>query len=217
MAAALGLQPVVDLSGPAAVARSGWPRKTPASWPQFLSPALLLAAVLAARPATSSYPALRVREVYLAMVLLIVAEISRSYVRANDAIACGAHGLVGIPNPLLWIDNPTVRGLSYAGIVLAIAGFMYFIAQRLVDAPFGRVLKAVRGDELAARVLGKREAAVKGQVMAIGSAMAVVAGALYAFHAVRRRRGLHSGHYVQRWLWSFWRRGNHKGVAGALS
>lgn len=184
MAAALGLQPVVDIcTGPAAVARERLAAENPGLMAAIFVGALLLAAVLGgAAGYFLSYPALRVREVYLAMVLLIVAEISRSYVRANDAIACGAHGLVGIPNPLLWIDNPTVRGLSYAGIVLAIAGFMYFIAQRLVDSPFGRVLKAVRDDELAARVLGKRVAAVKGQVMAIGSAMAAVAGALYAFH-----------------------------------
>ena len=162
---------------------SGWRRKTRASWPAIFVGSLLLAAVLGgAAGYFLSYPALRVREVYLAMVLLIVAEISRSYVRANPAIACGAHGLVGIPNPLLWIDNPAVRGCRMRLSCLAIAGFMYFIAERLVDSPFGRVLKAVRDDELAAQVLGKRVAVVKGPVMAIGSAMAAVAGALYAFH-----------------------------------
>lgn len=180
----LGIEPVFDIcSGMAAVVRERLAAENPGLMAAIFVGSLLLAAVVGgAAGYFLSYPALRVREVYVAMVLLIVAEISRSYVRANPAIACGAHGLVGIPNPLLWIDNPAVRGLSYAAIVLAIAGFMYFIAQRLVDAPFGRVLKAVRDDELAAQVLGKRVALVKGQVMAIGSAMAAVAGALYAFH-----------------------------------
>lgn len=144
---------------------------------------LLIAAVIGAVSGYAlSYPALRVREVYLAMVLLVVAEISRSYVRANYSIACGPHGLVGIPNPLAWIDNPAVRGYLYAGIVLTIAGAFYYIAEKLVNSPFGRVLKAVRDDELAAQVLGKRVAVVKAQALAIGSAMAAVSGALYTFH-----------------------------------
>lgn len=61
--------------------------------------ALVLAALIGAGAGYFlSYPALRVREMYLAMVLLIVAEISRSYVRATHSVACGPHGLVGIPN-----------------------------------------------------------------------------------------------------------------------
>lgn len=184
MGEALGLQPVMDIcSAAAAVVRERLAAEHPGLMAAIFIGSLLLAAVIgAAAGYLLSYPALRVREVYLAMVLLIVAEISRSYVRANSAIACGAHGLVGIPNPLLWVGDPGLRGYLYAAVVLAIAGLMYAIAERLANSPFGRVLKAVRDDELAAQVLGKRVAQVKGQVMAIGSAMAAVAGVLYAFH-----------------------------------
>ena len=180
----LGLQPVADVcSAAAAVVREQLAAAHPGLMAAIFLGALVLAALLGgAAGYLLSYPALRVREVYLAMVLLIVAEISRSYVRANSSIACGAHGLVGIPNPLLWIDDPGVRGYMYAAIVLIVAGFLYVAAERLGNSPFGRVLKAVRDDELAAQVLGKRVARIKGQVMAIGSGMAAVAGVLYAFH-----------------------------------
>lgn len=170
-------------AGMAAVIREQLAAENPALMIGIFIGSVVIAAIVGAVAGYAlSYPALRVREVYLAMVLLVVAEISRSYVRANHAIACGPHGLVGIPNPFAWIDNSALRGYIYAGIVLAIAGFLYFIAKRLVDSPFGRLLKAVRDDELAAQVLGKRVAVVKAQVLAIGSAMAAVAGALYAFH-----------------------------------
>src|SRR5690606_22883907 len=148
----------------------------------FLTSLVLAALLGAAAGYLLSYPALRVREVYLAMVLLIVAEISRSYVRANSAIACGAHGLVGVPNPLLWIDDPGVRGYVYAAAVLAVAGIVYVVAQRLGNSPFGRVLKAVRDDELGAQVLGTGVARVKGPAMALGSGVAAGGGVVAALH-----------------------------------
>lgn len=130
----------------------------------------------------ASYPALRLRGDFLAIVLIAVGEIGRVFVRTYTPLTGGVYGLSGIPNPLVWLGEPEVwRGL-YAIMVLAIAFMVYLFANKLVNSPYGRVLKSVRDDELASNVLGKNAPRVKGQILIIGSAMASVAGVLYAFY-----------------------------------
>lgn len=142
--------------------------------------AMLVGGVLGA---VLSWPALRIRDVYLGLLLLVVAEIGRVYVRASPGIICGPHGVAGIPNPLLWIPNPDLRYGAYAVLSLLIASLCYWLVSRIVNSPFGRLLKMVRDDEDAAAALGKPIARVKVQAMIIGSALAAVAGVLYAFYA----------------------------------
>lgn len=130
-----------------------------------------------------SWPALRIRDVYLGLLLLVAAEIGRVFVRASPNIICGPHGITGIPNPLLWIPNPNTRYALYALLSLAFAALTYLIIRKIVNSPFGRLLKMVRDDEDAARALGKPVARIKIQAMVIGSSLAALAGVLYAFYA----------------------------------
>ena len=67
----------------------------------------------------------------------------------------------------------------FFGVVVAVAG-AYLLAETTVTSPFGRVLKAVREDEDVAEVLGKNTFLYKIQGMALGSAIAGLAGALTA-------------------------------------
>ncbi len=129
-----------------------------------------------------SYPALRLRGDFLAIVLIAVGEVGRVFARTYEPLSGGVFGLSGVPNPLLWLGEPRFWRFVYALIVLAIALITYLIVERLVNSPLGRLLKSVRDDELAAKVYGKDVPRVKAQVLIIGSAMAAVAGALYAFY-----------------------------------
>jgi branched-chain amino acid transport system permease protein len=130
----------------------------------------------------ASYPALRLRGDFLAIVLIAMGEIGRVFVRTYTPLTGGVYGLSGVPNPLVWLGEPDVWRGFYAIMVLAIAFTVYLFANKLVNSPYGRVLKSVRDDELASNVLGKNAPRVKGQILIIGSAIASVAGALYAFY-----------------------------------
>lgn len=138
----------------------------------------------------ASYPAIRVKEEwYLSMILLVAAEIFRTLVRNTPQFGCGFNGLPGISNPFAWIGNFIHSSLSvpistgvYALVILLIALACYFIAQKLSNSPFGRLLKSVRDDKVAAEALGKDVNKIRIQVMVIGSAMAGLAGALYVFY-----------------------------------
>lgn len=65
-------------------------------------------------------------------------------------------------------------------LVVATLAFVYYVSEVAVNSPFGRVLKAVREDEDVAAALGKNTFLYKVQGMALGSAIAGLAGAFTA-------------------------------------
>lgn len=64
----------------------------------------------------------------------------------------------------------------------AVVAMVYYLLERTVDSPFGRVLTAIREDEDVATSLGKNVFSYKVQSMVIGSGIAGLAGGLYAIH-----------------------------------
>ena len=131
--------------------------------------ALVLAGIAgAAFGVLTSYPALRLRGDFLAIVLIAVGEVGRVFVRTYEPIAGGNIGTGGIPNPFVFLGDRTGRLLfSLLALGLALAVFVY--AERLSNSPLGRLLKSVRDDELVANVLGKRTPRAKAQVLAVGA------------------------------------------------
>mgnify|MGYP000030868625 CR=1 FL=1 len=91
----------------------------------------------------------------------------------------GPFGIAGIPKPNIFgLQFQTIGSIALLAAVLAIACGV--ICWLLVSSPWGRLLKAMRDDELVARGLGKNTRFVKMQVMAIACAMAALAGSIYA-------------------------------------
>jgi branched-chain amino acid transport system permease protein len=71
--------------------------------------------------------------------------------------------------------------LAYAALVLSFAVLLFGVTDRTVNSPFGRLLKAIRDDELVAKSFGKVVPTRKAQVLIVASAMSALAGALYTF------------------------------------
>ena len=91
----------------------------------------------------------------------------------------GPFGIANIPRPSLFgfvIDSLGV--LAVLSFVLA--ALCTLISWRLLSSPWGRLLKAIRDDELASRGLGKNVRVAKVQAFAIASGIASVGGSLYA-------------------------------------
>jgi branched-chain amino acid transport system permease protein len=131
----------------------------------------------------ASYPALRLKEEwFLGLVLLVGSEIVRIVVRGYPPLICGNNGLSGLAQPFHWIGNRTVSGLLFAALILVCVVVVYFYCERLVRSPFGRLLKAVRENDLVATGLGKDVARRRGQTMFIGSAIAALAGVFFVTH-----------------------------------
>jgi branched-chain amino acid transport system permease protein len=119
-----------------------WPISV-VQWP-FL-PALILGGLLATGVGfLIGGPALRLHGDYLLIVTFGFSEIIRLLLVNMPTVVNGAMGLKGIPNHinLLWIW----------GIVIAVV----FVTRRLVTSSYGRALKSVRDDEVAAEAVGIR-------------------------------------------------------------
>ncbi len=127
-----------------------------------------------------SLPALRLRTDYLAIVVLTFGEILRLIVKSEDWIAGGDWGIAVSPAISLTGASHRVDALINIGLVFSCLFICFFIIQLLTNSPYGRVIRAIREDEVAAEALGKNRAKYKAQIFMLGSAMAGLAGGLYA-------------------------------------
>jgi branched-chain amino acid transport system permease protein len=144
--------------------------------PAFAADALLVLACLAFGGLLAAIgglavgiPSLRLRGDYLAIVTLGFGEIIRVFILNIDTIG-GARGYTGIPN------------LAGFGWVYFTAVATVLLVHNLVHSSFGRTLLAVREDEIAAEAMGVNTTRAKVISFVISSALAGVAGGLYAFY-----------------------------------
>ncbi len=143
-------------------------------------------------------PTLRLREDYLAIVTIGFAEILRRFWTNEQWLTEGTQGVTGFPLPFRdavaeWSWLTTLSDTIGAGspykvllllLVLGVLAFVYVTYEILLRSPYGRVLKAIREDEDVASALGKNVFAYKLQALALGSAVAALAGAFLAWHRV---------------------------------
>jgi branched-chain amino acid transport system permease protein len=91
----------------------------------------------------------------------------------------GPAGISGIPKPdIFGIKFDTISSLAILATITA--GICLLIGALLLKSPWGRVLQAMRDDELAAKGLGKNVRLLKLQAFAIACALLAVGGALHA-------------------------------------
>lgn len=128
-----------------------------------------------------SYVALRLKqEWYLALVLLVGSEIVRIIVRGYEPIICANNGLSGIAQPFYWLRDARSSSILFMLLVLLFVAIAYLYSERLIRSPYGRLLRAIRENDQAARSLGKNVAQIRAQVMFIGSFIAAIAGVFFA-------------------------------------
>lgn len=125
-----------------------------------------------------SLPAIRLREDYLAIVTLTFGEILRIFIKAEDWLANGVWGMNIAPS--FAAGNFSLGLLLNLALVAGILVACFFFMQLLANSPFGRIMRALREDEIAADAIGKNRIKYKAQVFMIGSAMAGLGGALFA-------------------------------------
>lgn len=124
-------------------------------------------------------PSDKIKGDYLVLVTIGFSFIVYSLMLNLDGLTRGPLGLPGIPRPVIFgfgfEDN------FYFFILIAlITSIVYLIIQRITESPFGKLLEAVRDDELATKILGKDTFKVKAISLATSAFFAGIAGSLYA-------------------------------------
>ncbi|WP_417691389.1 branched-chain amino acid ABC transporter permease [Roseibium sp.] len=122
---------------------------------------------------------LRFRSDYLAIASIGVAEIIRLVVKSEPALTNGARGITSLPRP--FGDLPYVQSqLAYLVIVAIVLLGAYSLVERQFNAPWGRMMRAIRDNELAARAMGKNIERRRLEAFIFGSALMGLGGALFA-------------------------------------
>lgn len=126
-------------------------------------------------------PTLKLREDYLAIVTIGFAEIIRFFLLNEEWLTRGPVGLHGFSRPF---EDFIPGDYNYFLLlfVLVIILVFYFLLEKLIKSPWGRVLKAIREDEDVPTSLGKNVFSYKIQSLVLGSTIAGLAGSLLAFY-----------------------------------
>jgi len=161
-----------------------------------------LAAVLAVAAAALAgllvgLPTLRLRADYFAIVTIAFGEIVRYVATNEDNLTGGSQGTINLAGAgraseydgawrrfQSWLGG--VLGIGNKDVVMLLVVWLVCVAllvvfAALVRTPWGRLLKSIREDEDAAASLGKNPFAVKLQSLALGAALAGLAGCFYAW------------------------------------
>lgn len=126
-----------------------------------------------------SIPSLRLKGDYFVLATLSFQIIFYTILYNWVSLTRGPYGIPGIPRPKVFgydIDSP----LAYFLFSFLVALFCGWLLYLIGNSPFGRVLKAIREDEVSTAALGKDILRFKVKVFAIASAFAAIPGALFA-------------------------------------
>jgi len=147
--------------------------------------------------------ALGLRSDYLAIATLGIAEIIVAIMKNEDWLARGVKNVYGIPRPApvvgyevdlqndpgfiaraewLGLDPVTASTLSvklgYSLLFLIVLLVLLWMAQKALHSPWGRMMRAIRDNEVAAEAMGKDVTRRHLQIFVLGSAICGIAGAM---------------------------------------
>ncbi|TET27426.1 branched-chain amino acid ABC transporter permease [Candidatus Aerophobetes bacterium] len=170
-------------------------------FPAGLLGAILISGIIAA---FIGFLTLRLKEDYLAIATIGIAEVIRLILKNESWLTNSVWGMKHIPPPL---HHPIQRGISgfisshpdlsfwirglisnaynwfYLAMILAILGTLYWVSERSIRSPWGRVLRAIREDETVVAAAGKNVFQFKMQSFILGAMIMGMAGSLYAHYA----------------------------------
>ena len=121
-------------------------------------------------------------EDYFAIVTLGAGEMLRLVSLNEDWITKGALGLAGIPRPLAGVVPAELYSYFLLGLSIALLLATLWVLNRLARSPFGRVVRALREDDVVAATLGKNVLWARVRIFAVGGAFIGLAGSLHAFY-----------------------------------
>jgi len=121
-------------------------------------------------------------EDYFAIVTLGVGEMLRLLALNEDWLTKGALGLAGIPRPFGDSIAPDQYQYFLLGLSLALLFGTYAFLRLVTRSPFGRLVRAVREDDVVAATLGKNVLWARVRIFAIGGAIIGLAGSMHSIY-----------------------------------
>ena len=143
---------------------------------------------------------LGLRTDYLAIATLGISEIIVAILKNEDWMTRGVKNVVGLPRPvpfeinlqrsdwfIQWCEtlgaNPVTFSsifvkLCYAGLFTVVLLIILYLSEKALRSPWGRMMRAIRDNEVSANAMGKNVTARHLQVFVLGSVVVGIAGAM---------------------------------------
>ena len=125
------------------------------------------------------FPSLRIKDDYFIIATFAFQVITFSVLNNLVSFTGGPMGLPGIPQPVIFGWSVSSHW-EFLLITSLLAVFTLWVCRKIVISPFGRVLKAIREDEVFAQACGKDVASFKIKTFMASAGLASIAGVLYA-------------------------------------
>ena len=160
----------------------------------------LVGGVFAAAAAWVCKISLSLRSDYLAIATLGISEIIVAILKYEEWLTRGVKNVNGLPRPVpyeidlqnaVWFQewaaalgishvdlSSIVVKLCYAGLFLLVLVILTWLSETALRSPWGRMMRAIRDNETAARAMGKDVTGRHLQVFVLGSAVIGIAGAM---------------------------------------
>lgn len=144
--------------------------------------------------------ALGLRSDYLAIATLGIAEIIVAMIKHEDWMTRGVKNVSGLPRPVpyeidlqqtqwfldlaaRWGQDPALFSsiavkLCYAALFTVVLLIVLWLSERALNSPWGRMMRAIRDNEVSANAMGKDIVARHLQVFVLGSIVVGIAGAM---------------------------------------
>ncbi len=143
---------------------------------------------------------LGLRSDYLAIATLGISEIIVAMLKNEDWLNRGVKNVIGLPRPVPYeielqetpwfIELADSLGmqvnefssifvkLCYAGLFIVVLVILLILAEKALNSPWGRMMRAIRDNEVSANAMGKNVVGRHLQVFVLGSAVIGIAGAM---------------------------------------
>lgn len=143
-------------------------------WPPELA-ILAGTAAAAAMGLVMGFLAIRRQGIYFAMITLALSQMV-FFVALQAPFTGGEDGIQSVPQDRMFGLLDLSDSLTFYYVVLAIFGLGFFVIWRIVNSPFGQILKAIRENEPRAISLGYRVDAYKLTAFVMSAALVGLAG-----------------------------------------
>lgn len=149
-------------------------------WPVCI---LISAVVAGALGILLGIPALRLQGGYLVICTVGFNELVRLVLLNWVSLTRGPMGITNIPRPVLF--GTTIKsGTQYLYVAMTLFFLIYFLLRNILRSKFGRNLRAIKEDEIAAEAMGIHVHREKVLAFGLAAGLAGIAGSMLAHYMV---------------------------------
>jgi branched-chain amino acid transport system permease protein len=141
-------------------------------------------------------PAIRLQSTHLMVILITMSDAAQTFSKNIPWFMGGTMG-VYVPNVFAWF--PGDRGFITSAVTLFIGLISFFIFRTMINSPYGRLMRALRENEITLRSVGKNAVSIRRNILMFASGITALSGVLLAFYF-----SFVVGGTYQRSFWTYW-------------